>query len=719
MATLALSTGFLNEFAKLNHRIRAKVHQHADTFRQLSAQELRNLKGLHLEPHKNAADPRARTIRVGDNYRGIVLDAGNDDLFVLMSVGTHDETDRWMAKNVFKVNAATGALEVLNAGAVEAEISEVTASSTKAGLFDHRKDKDFVQLGIEADLVPALRALSHEDELSGLLGVLPESQAEALIALTGDDPVESIYAEIVGREHTSATVFDVDDVAAALQTPASRATFRIVEDQQDLAEILNQPLAHWKIFLHPSQRSIVDKDVYNGPARITGGAGTGKTVVAIHRAKVLADRLEDRTGKPILFTTFTRNLAQAIEQDLRSLGGTDLLDVVEVMNVDRISHRIVSDAEGSVPDVARDDRVNQLFARLVDEQGLDFTPQFLRNEWEQVVLAQDEIRGRADYFTANRSGRGVPLDRRSRAKVWKAIEEFTSLLAESGERTYLQLAEDAAGYVARRSVKPYRHVVVDEAQDLHETQWRLLRAIVAPERNDMFVVGDSHQRIYDRRSSLSKVGINIRGRSKKLRINYRTTHEILGWSLALLGEGDFDDLDTGTETQDFAGYHSYRHGPVPELMGHRSKKEQMDALAAKVAQWVADGVQEESVGVAARGKASFDGIRRALEASGRQVCELPTDLPKAVGVRMGTMHRMKGLEFERLAIVDVDSRTVPSPAALTNHNEDPEQAKTDMQRELCLLYVAATRARDELWVGWSGKPSRFLGAVGVEAGSDG
>ncbi len=717
MAQLALSKAFLDEFSKLDHRVRAAVQSRIDLFWQLSAQELRSHKGLHLERHTNSADPRARTIRMDDNHRGIVLDAGNNELYVLMSVGTHDETDRWMAKNTFKVNGATGALEVYDIEGVRAQLEAVVPEPSVSGLFDHRKDKDFVQLGIDEELVVSLRAFTNEDQLSGLIGVLPETEAGTLIALTGDETVEAIYASFAGMDLSSAPEVDSEDLVAAIAAPAAQSSFWLGDGQQEMAEVLNQPLAQWKIFLHPSQRSIVEKDAYNGPARITGGAGTGKTVVAIHRAKVLAERLEDRSGKPILFTTYTRNLAQAIEQDLRSLGGTDLLDVVEVMNVDRISHRIVSDAEGSAPDVVRDDKVNQLFTQLVDEQGLEFTPQFLRNEWEQVVLAQDEIRGRADYFTASRSGRGVPLDRRARAKVWKVIEEFTSLLAERGERTYLQLAEDAAGYVARRSVKPYRHVVVDEAQDLHESQWRLLRAIVAPDQDDMFIVGDSHQRIYDRRSSLSKVGINIRGRSKKLRINYRTTHEILGWSMALLGEGDFDDLDTGTETQDFAGYHSYRHGPAPELSSHRSKKAQMEALAAKVGQWVADGVNEESIGIAARGRPSFDGIQRSLEASGHQVCELPTDLPKAVGVRMGTMHRMKGLEFERLAIVDVDDRTVPMPAALTSHNEDPEQAKSDMQRELCLLYVAATRARDELWVGWSGKPSRFLGAVGIENGS--
>ncbi len=174
--------------------------------------------------------------------------------------------------------------------------------------------------------------------------------------------------------------------------------------------------------------------------------------------------------------------------------------------------------------------VSKLWQRVVDEQGLELEPEFLNNEWEQVILAHD-CRSRADYFSVSRAGRGIPLDRRARAKVWHAVEEFTQRLADNNSRTHLQLASAAAGYVAGRVVKPYRHVVVDEAQDLHERQWRLIRALVDEQPDDLFIVGDSHQRIYDRRSSLSKVGINIRGRSRKLKVNYRTTAEILEWSL--------------------------------------------------------------------------------------------------------------------------------------------------------------------------------------------
>ena len=216
-------------------------------------------------------------------------------------------------------------------------------------------------------------------------------------------------------------------------------------------------------------------------------------------------------------------------------------------------------------------------------------PTFVHQEWEQIVLAQN-LQSRDDYFAASRAGRGRRLDRKDRAKVWKVIESVTQQLLGRNQRTYLQIAAAAAGYLEQEPRPAYRHVIVDEAQDLHEAQWRLLRAAVAPAENDMFIVGDSHQRIYDRRSSLSKVGIKRPGPLKATALNYRTTHEILSWSLAVLGEGEFDDLDEGTDSHDVAGYHSFVHGPVPTVAGFSTRPEMVRWPGRPGRRWVDDGV---------------------------------------------------------------------------------------------------------------------------------
>lgn len=709
MATLAISNELLSGLNRLERRSREKVSELAAMFQQMTAQELRESNGIHLERHTGQRDPRARTIRIDDNHRGIVFDVGDDSTFILTSIGTHQETDRWMASNTFRVNPATGALEIVNVTAIDEVIeSTIGMAPEPNALFGHRRDRDFVQLGIDEALVPALRAFTDENQLQGLLGVLPTPQSDALIMLTGDDSVETIYAEVAGAINPA--TIDTSDIAAALDAPASRSTFRVMTDDDALAEMLARPLAQWRVYLHHSQEEAAYRPVYNGPARVTGGPGTGKTVVAMHRAAFLASRLEDEPGRPILFTTYTRNLAQAIEADLRLLGGSDLIDVTEVLNVDRLAYRIVQDHEGSAPRIASNDDLRELWDTVIGELDLDRRREFMMQEWEQIVLAQD-IRSRDAYLTAKRAGRGVRLDRRARAAVWRGIEEFERHLIDRGLRTYLQLASTAAGYLTTRTVPPYQHVIVDEGQDLHEAQWRLLRAAVDPGPNDMFIVGDSHQRIYDRRSSLSQVGIKITGRSRRLRINYRTTHEILSWSLRLLGEGTFDDLDDGVESNDFAGYHSFLHGPQPALSAHRSSKGQYDALVEQVRQWINDGVDEQAIGITARTSNHFDSLERALAAAGIASCRLAGDRPRSGGVRVGTMHRFKGLEFRCVAVVDADSDTVPASWDVTPSSVDELQNRIDLQRERCLLYVACTRARDDLWIAWSGRPSPFLAGL--------
>ena len=705
MPTLAISSDLLDGYARLERRTRNRVSELADIFRRSTVAELGAQAGVNLEKHTGQRDERARTVRITDNLRGILC-ALSSDKFILHLILPHDQSDQWMARNRFRANIQTGALEVVDIEAVEEAFQAPPQQTTDAEpLFAHRRDKDFRQLGVDEELLPALRLMTDEDHLSGLLNFLPPGQAEALIELSGNASVDEIFGRIAGDFEPGS--IGEDDLEAALETAASRAQFHVIADEAELQEMLARPLAKWKTFLHPSQHALAYKPTFNGPARVTGGAGTGKTVVAIHRAAHLAIALDAAAGKPILFTTFTKNLAEAIEADLVELAGADVLDRVEVIHADLLAHRIVREAEGEVK-IANDADMQARWQAAADELGLDYRGEFLANEWEQVILAQG-CRSRTEYFSASRAGRGVRLDRRARADVWRAVEHVTQQLADRKERTFLQLADAAAGHLRRREVRPYLHVVVDEAQDMHEAQWRMLRAAVADAPNDMFLVGDSHQRIYDRRSSLSKVGINIRGRSHKLRINYRTTHEILRWSLGLLGTHSYDDLDEGEDTHDFAGYHSFMHGPEPTLQGAQSRRAEIDALVEQVNRWVEDGVKEEDIAVTARINGDLDAVEERLRAAGRKTCRMTKTRPTASGVRLGNMHRVKGLEFRCVAITNVSDEKVPLPFALTDKGADEVQHRHDLQREGCLIYVAATRAREDLWVGWSGTPSRFLG----------
>jgi hypothetical protein len=698
MPKLAIARDFMPEYASLDKAVRRKVD---DLFPKF---EEHTFAGLHLEKLGAARDPRTRTIRVDDNYRGIVMAPEQGDTFLLVHVFRHSEADKWIARNRFAVNVATGALEVADVVALEDAAAVLRAEPTAAvPLLANYSEKDLVQLGLDEKLAPLITRITTETELSGLTSVLPQGQADALHMLAAGYSVEEAWSELVAGEDPGSV--DTEDLATALARPASQSMFYVASGADDLLDILNRPFDLWRTFLHPTQRRLAYRPVYSGPVRVTGGAGTGKTVVAMHRAKALAEFGQGR----ILFTTFTRNLARAIEDNLALLGGLELLARVDVLNVDRLAHQVVREAEGGQPKVAQDDEMNRLWNDVVDELGLPWTPTFLRQEWVQIILSQG-ISSRDAYLMASRPGRGRRLTRRERAEIWRGVEDATNRLVLSGRRTYLQMADAAAGFLGARTVRPYDHVIVDEAQDLHPAQWRMLRAAVAEHENDIFIVGDAHQRIYDNRVTLSSVGINVRGRrSQRLHINYRTTHEILAWSLSLLSGQTFDDLDGQQDTM--AGYRSQLHGPKPTVTAYPTRAAELSALVEAINQWHHDGVAFSDIGIAAR---TTDGCKQAftaLDKAGIEARILAGDdaAPKG-GIEIGTMHRMKGLEYRCLAVVDAGRDRVPLPAAVTAASEDEAEHQRDLQRERCLLYVACTRARDALRVTWSGSPSPFLSA---------
>ena len=696
MPKLAIAKDFLPDYAALDKQVRHKVEE---VFAKFTSH---THAGLHLEKLAVARDPRVRTIRIDQHYRGIVMAPDRGDTYLLVRVLPHDKADQWVASNALNVNAATGALEVENVLAIEQQMQTAgdRGSVQAVSLFAGRSVKDFTRIGIPAKLVPVLARIVTDDELDGLLEALPQSQADGLRMLAAGYTVEQAWEELVAGE--SPGKVDTGDVEAALARPASQAMFYVVGGADELLDVLNRPFDLWRTFLHPTQRRLAYRERFAGSVRVTGGAGTGKTVVAMHRAKALAARSDQR----ILLTTFTRNLAVAMENDLRLLGGAELLEHVEVLNVDRLAWRIVREAEGKMPALATDAEQQGLWRNVVDELGLPFSAAFLQQEWLQVVLAQG-IASRDAYLAVPRPGRGVRLSRRQRVEVWKGIERFTNRLVELGKRTHTQIADAAAGFLAARSIKPYGHVIVDEAQDLHPAQWRMLRAAVAEGPNDLFILADTHQRIYDNR--VASLGINVRGRSYRLRLNYRTTHEILKRALDLLSGEAFDDLDSGEDT--LRGYRSQFHGPPPRLKGYRAVGAELAGLVETVRGWLDQGVPLEDVGVAARTMRSAEDAYRALEAAGLAARLLgPDDGHADRGeVNVGTMHRMKGLEFRCMAVIAVRKDLLPLPSAVTPAIEDPVAHRQDLQRERCLLYVACTRARDDLLISWTGEPSPFLG----------
>ena len=702
MAQLAIGTEFMDDYSKLEKPVRDLVMATIKKFAEHTHA------GIHLEKVTHCKDDRVRTIRVDQFWRGVVFKPDEGDTYYLLKVLPHEKAYQYAAGHRLSVNHTLGVIEMRDAAAIEQiqPALEQAATITGTRLFAGVSDADLIRLGIDANTLMIARLLTSEAHLDAMQQMIPDVQYNVLIGLASGQTPEEVWAEV--SQYAPADEVDTTDVVKAMERTPGRVVF--VKGNDELEKILEHPFAKWRVFLHPAQRKIAYAQRYSGPVQVTGGAGTGKTVTAMHRAAFLVGRASSGelavplSAASVLLTTFTRNLADALESQFELLvDSEDLRRQVEILNVDRLAFRVVEQARGGSKPVIIDWReLDGLWTAA--SEGLPFAPSFLNREWEQVILAQD-LRSEVDYLTASRAGQGTPLGKAQRRQVWQAVQRVEAELRLAGRDTFLQLANEAARVLSSLVEKPYLHVIVDEAQDLHPAQWRLLRAAVAPGPDDLFIVGDPHQRIYDNHVSLGKVGINVKGRSKRLTINYRTTQEILSLAVPALGKDMITGLDDEADT--LAGYRSPLHGRRPEVHAAATRDAEIDALVERARGWREEGIEPHAIGIAARSSSIHKQASAALEAAGIKTVSLSAKSAKNA-VRVGTMHGMKGLEFQAVAVIGVTDGIVPAPSALTDAAVDPVAHAQDLQRERCLLFVACTRARDHLYVSYSGSPSPFL-----------
>ncbi|MGW7042029.1 UvrD-helicase domain-containing protein [Streptomyces avermitilis] len=710
MPHLAFDIGFCAQLGKLQGSLREGVFAAWEKFEHLTLDQLFKDQGLKLESLKQAKDPHIRTIRIDQGTRGVVLAPDSGDTYVLLRVMPHDKAIAWAVKQKASINTVTQAVEIRDIATLEemTPAYERIAPAPDQRLFSKVSDGDLTALGIDDTTLRQARALTNLEQLEVFAPYFPQDQREVLEYLAAGFTVEEVWRDVVAvslAHASSSEPVDTTDYATAIHR--TRTRIAVVTDSDELRDILDKPFAAWRVFLHPSQHKVAYRASYSGPAQVTGGPGTGKTVVALHRVRHLLRHLRD--GDRILLTTYTNALVAALRAGLEALVEDETLrDRVDVMTVDAFAGRVVSTSRRPLRGGEEESRWEQA-ARTT---GFTGTPQFLAQEYKHVVLAQN-VRTQEAYETCDRRGRGSALTAAKRPLVWRTVQGFTDRLAADGLRTYLGTCVQAADLLEAEGPR-YRHVVVDEAQDLHPAQWRLLRAAAPARPDDLFVAGDPHQRIYDSKVSLKAVGIQVAGRSTKMRKNYRSTHEILSWSTALLVGRPFDELSDDSRNDTLLGYRSALHGNGPETHGAATEDAELDALVERVRGWLDSGVAPGEIGVSARFNKTCDTAADRLKAAGIPAARLRGHTaPDADAVNVGTMHSFKGLEYRCVAVIGATDAALPYPRAITPPDVDRIQHEADLMAERCLLFVACTRARDGLYVSWSGEPSPFLLDAGL------
>jgi superfamily I DNA/RNA helicase len=715
MPQLAVSKDFFTAYAGLPRKAQRK----ADEFLSKFQRDSKTL-SIHLEPIQGTLDKQLRSARIGDDYRVILRAPESGDVFLVLFADHHDEAYRWAETKQTAIHPATGSLQIFDttlAQTVHVETERVervaSAESPQTGLFAAFDDASLFVSGVPTALLPSVRAIRDEAELDAMLPHLPPEAGEVLTGLAAGLSLDEALEEVLGRTPPVAGApkpapIDTGDVIAALERESTQRQFRLLDADLDLEAALNHPLDVWRVFLHPRQRRLAEART-KGPVRILGGAGTGKTVVALHRARFLLREVFTKPDDRVLFTTFNVNLAHDIRSQLGKLLTPEEMARVEVKNIDAWARELLK-SQGIVIRTSADAE-NEAFQQAFDVYGDDeHTLDFYRSEWSEVIQEQG-LRTEDEYVFAMRTHRGVPLARTERRKLWPVFEQYRANLERDGYCEYVDVLRRARAQLESASEKQrYRSVIVDEVQDFSPDALKLVRAIAGPERpDDLFLVGDAHQRIYRRPTALSTCGIQVRGRrSHTLRLNYRTTGSICRWSLGVLRDVEVDDLDNGKA--DRRGYVSLREGPAPSVHVLPTSIEEERAVVELVQTGIELGWAPEGICIVARRSETLtDRFAPALKKVGIATHQLDKEEPPRGDVRLATMHRVKGLEFPIVVLVGMSKSEVPHSSAELR-SDDPLVREQALQREKSLLYVAASRARDELYVFAAGTLSPLISA---------
>ena len=655
--------------------------------------------GLSFHKLDKARDKRFWSVRVNSDIRLIVH--RTDTSLLLCYVDHHDRAYAWGERRKLETHPSTGAAQIVEIRESVREIvvptyvpAPATVKAPKlapkplAGL----SDEALLGYGVPAEWLKDVRG-ADEDGLLALAAYLPAEAAEAVLELaTGGTPV-------VAKPEPVTPGIPVDPFTH----PDAQRRFRVVTSVEELERALDAPWEKWTVFLHPEQRQLVTRD-FNGPARVAGSAGTGKTVVALHRAVHLARSMPESR---ILLATFSEPLAYALRANIRRLSGSEprLLERIEVHSMNSLGMRLHQAQIGPTKLASRAD-VDVLLSEASKSAGdHKFPSLFLRAEWDHVVDAW-QLRTWEGYRDVQRLGRRTRLPEARRAVLWSIYERVLAGLAEQGLTTEAGVFQALADAQTKRAAPAFDAAVIDEAQDVSVTQLRFLAAFGGSRPNALFFSGDLGQRIFQQPFSWKALGVDVRGRSKTLRVNYRTSHQIREQADRLLGP---EVVDADGNREDRRHTVSAFNGPPPAVRMFSDEDEEVDAVGAWMKALVEGGLLPQEIGIFVRSSAQAARATAATNVAGLpgRVLDDRVDV-KPGSVSIGTMHLAKGLEFRAVAVMACDDEVLPLQARIEDVGDDGDlQEVYDTER--LLLYVACTRARDRLFVSGVEPASEFLG----------
>ena len=648
--------------------------------------------GLSFHKLDKAKDKNFWSVRVNGDIRLIVHKTQNS--LLLCYVDHHDPAYAWGERRKLETHPVTGAAQFVE---IRERVHEVmvpvyrpqeVAPRPKSPLFAGRTDEEILSWGVPPEWLADVRLATEADVLL-LAERLPGEAAEALLEVaTGGRAPQPVPPSPPGGD--------------PFAHPDALRRFRVVENVADLERALEFPWDKWTVFLHPEQRGLVERD-FAGSARVAGSAGTGKTIVALHRAVTLARRNPDAR---VLLATFSDTLAYALRTRLRRLVGNEpkLAERIDVEALDSLGRRLHERVIGPVRLASLEDVRGAIRAASTATPDHKFSEPFLRSEWEHVVDGW-QLDGWVVYRPFPRLGRKSRLSEAQRKTFWSIFELARADLSKRVLVTAPAMFTALADAIRRSGRSPYDFVVVDEAQDLGVAQLRFLAALGGDRANGLFLAGDLGQQIFQQPFSWKSVGVNVQGRSRTLRVNYRTSHQIRQQADRLL-DPELTDLDGNVE--DRRGTVSLFNGPAPQILVCDSVEDEQARIGDWLRELSADGMPPHEIAVFVRSPDEVARAEAAVKLAGLSSKVLDEHVETASGfVSISTMHLAKGLEFRAVAVMACDDDVLPLRSRIQSVGDQGDLRDT-YETERQLLYVACTRARDHLVVTGVDPESEFL-----------
>lgn len=651
--------------------------------------------GLSFHKLDRAQDKNFWSVRVNRDIR-IIVHRSKSSL-LLCYVAHHDDAYKWAEKRKLETHPTTGAAQLVE---IRERVEEIrvpyyvnveVAAPPKPLLFAKFQDGELLKYGVPPEWLEDVKK-SNEDSILELANHLPAEAAEAVLEIAvGGTPRPPVA---------------IPQQANPFDHPDAQRRFRIMSDVEALERALDSPWEKWTVFLHPDQQELVEKD-FNGPARVSGSAGTGKTIVALHRAAHLA---RQNPESRVLLTTFTDALANALKEKLKHLIGNTprLAERLEIYSMDAVAVRLHRFNAEKKTLLKRDElfKLVSKFAEQVD--GLKYSKAFVFEEWSQVVDAW-QITSWEEYRNVRRLGRKTNLTESRRQTLWAMFEKMNAELKRINAVSMAGIYLDLTNSLGHSKNSPYDFVVVDEAQDISIPQLRFLAALGGDKPNALFFAGDLGQRIFQQAFSWKSLGVEVRGRSKTLRVNYRTSHQIRMQADRLLGPS-VADVD-GYE-DDRTSTISVFNGPLPLIKNFDTPEEEIAFVSEWIGNLLNEGYEPHEIGVIVRSVNELDRATSTVDKTGMPYKILDSYIQLAHGsAAICTMQLAKGLEFRAVVVMACDDEIIPSQERIASVADDADlQEVYDTERHL--LYVACTRARDRLLITSGELPSEFLEDMG-------